>query len=220
MTNSNIVLIHAKAQKSRFLQINLLLSKNNTMACFSNIANLPDDCVSRILSLTSPEDACRMLAVSKEFRNPAESNVVWDKFLPSDCWHILSSRTCITPLKFSSKKELFFLLSNSILVDAGYKVCQSQFIPLLNTYINFLEKNRYKELIIIELLICSIDSCYLCVLQAFALEKSTGRKSYILSARELSILHSDVDSKWTWKSVQESRFLFWFFPTRCHYFFS
>ncbi|KAI3445400.1 hypothetical protein Pfo_002065 [Paulownia fortunei] len=132
------------------------------MASCSNIVGLPEDCVSRILSLTSPQDACKMLVVSREFRIPAESNVVWDKFLPSDCWRIVSSRTCTTPLKFSSKKELFFLLSGSILIDGGYK--------------------------------------------AFALEKSSGRKSYILSARELSILHSDEDSNWTWKSIQGSRF--------------
>ncbi|KAG8369093.1 hypothetical protein BUALT_Bualt15G0114300 [Buddleja alternifolia] len=125
------------------------------MTCFWNISSrLPEDCVSRVLSLTSPKDACRMLVVSTEFRIPAESNVVWDKFVPSD---IVSSTT----LKFSSKKELFFILSNSILIDGGYK--------------------------------------------AFALEKSTGRKSYILSARNLSILHSD-DINWTWKCIKESRF--------------
>ncbi|KAH6772550.1 hypothetical protein C2S52_004650 [Perilla frutescens var. hirtella] len=127
------------------------------------LGNISEDCVSKILSLTSPQDACRFLAVSKEFRNPAESNVVWTKFLPSDCHHIVSSTTCVPPLMFSSKKELYFLLSDSILVDAGNK--------------------------------------------AFALEKSTGRKSYILSARELSILHiNDVGSNWTSKSIQESRF--------------
>ncbi|PIN02109.1 hypothetical protein CDL12_25378 [Handroanthus impetiginosus] len=128
----------------------------------SNITSLPEDCVSRILSLTSPQDVCRMSVVSKDFRIPVESNVVWDKFLPSDCWVIVSSTTCTNPVKFASKKELFFLLCNSILVDGGYK--------------------------------------------AFALEKSSGRKSYILSARELSILHGDVERNWTWKSIQESRF--------------
>ncbi|XP_057793334.1 F-box protein VBF-like [Salvia miltiorrhiza] len=131
-------------------------SDNIRMAC--SWRRLPEDCVSRILSATSPADACRVLAVSKEFRHPADSNVVWDKFLPADAHRIVSS----TPLNFSSTKELFFLLSNSILVDAGNK--------------------------------------------AFALERSTGRKSYILSARELSISDNDVDGNWTWKSIHESRF--------------
>lgn len=132
----------------------------------ASLLNISEDCVSKILSLTSPQDACRMLAVSKEFRNPAESNVVWTKFLPTDCHHIVSSafdadRSVYNPLiKFSSKKELYFLLSNYILVDGGSK--------------------------------------------AFALEKSTGRKLYILSARELSIL--DDGSNWRWTSMQESRF--------------
>lgn len=125
------------------------------MAC---LWRLPEDCVSRILSVTSPADACTMLAVSREFRRPADSNLVWNQFLPADSHQILISSS--TPsLKFSSTKELFFLLSNSILVDGGSK--------------------------------------------AFALERSTGRKSYILSARELSI---SENSSWSWKSMEESRF--------------
>ncbi|KAL8527876.1 hypothetical protein ACS0TY_005625 [Phlomoides rotata] len=124
------------------------------MACFPK---LPEECVSWILCQTSPKDVCRMLVVSKEFRNPAESDVVWHQFLPTDCSHINVSST------FSSKKELFFLLSHQyILIDAGYK--------------------------------------------AFKLEKSTGRKSYILSARDLSILHGDDETNWTWKCIQESTF--------------
>ncbi|XP_047956290.1 F-box protein VBF-like [Salvia hispanica] len=124
------------------------------MACLWR--QLPEDCVSRILSGTSPADVCRILTVSKEFRHPAESNLVWNQFLPSDIHTILPS-----PINFSSTKNLFFLLSQSILVDDGKK--------------------------------------------AFALEISTGRKSYILSAADLSIFHSN-NNNWTWKSIPESRF--------------
>ncbi|KAL1549752.1 F-box protein VBF-like [Salvia divinorum] len=122
------------------------------MACLWR--QLPEDCVSRILSGTSPADVCRILTVSKEFRLPAESNLVWNQFLPSDIHTILP-----LPFNFSSTKDLFFLLSRSILVDDGKK--------------------------------------------AFALERSTGRKSYILSAADLSIFHN---SNWSWKSIPESRF--------------
>ena len=81
---------------------------------------LPEDCVSKICSLTSPQDACRLSLVSRAFRSAAESDIVWDKFLPSDYFDVLA-RTLI-PLNFSSKKELFNILCNSILLDGGEKV--------------------------------------------------------------------------------------------------
>lgn len=121
---------------------------------------LPEDCVSTICSLTSPEDACRLSMVSSSFRSAAESDLVWERFLPSDYRDILA-RT-LEPLKFSSKKELFLLFSDSILLDGGK--------------------------------------------QSFALEKSSGRKSFTLSARELSILHGNEPNHWCWKSLTESRF--------------
>lgn len=132
------------------------------MACdSSSISRLPEDCLSRILSLTSPKDSCKMLAVSKHFRAPAESNLVWDRFLPTDYAQILPSN-CSPPLDFQSKKELFLALSDYVLVDDGKK--------------------------------------------AFGVEKSSGRKCYIVSARELSILSNGIDNIWSWKSIPESRF--------------
>ncbi|CDP17217.1 unnamed protein product [Coffea canephora] len=121
---------------------------------------LPEDCASTICSLTSPEDACRLSMVSSSFRSAAGSDLVWERFLPSDYRDILA-RT-LKPLKFSSKKELFFLFSESILLDGGK--------------------------------------------QSFALEKSSGRKSFTLSARGLSILHGNESNHWCWKSLTESRF--------------
>ena len=81
---------------------------------------LPEDCASTICSLTSPEDACRLSMVSSSFRSAAGSDLVWERFLPSDYRDILA-RT-LKPLKFSSKKELFFLFSESILLDGGKQV--------------------------------------------------------------------------------------------------
>ncbi|KAA8536793.1 hypothetical protein F0562_029271 [Nyssa sinensis] len=121
---------------------------------------LPEGCVSTILSLTSPPEACRSSLVSSIFRSAADSDVVWERFLPSDYRDIVSRS--VTPLKFSSKQELFLSLCNPILIDAGNK--------------------------------------------SFALEKSSGKISYILSARELSITWSDEPSHWSWKYLPESRF--------------
>ncbi|KAF3454556.1 hypothetical protein FNV43_RR05004 [Rhamnella rubrinervis] len=121
---------------------------------------LPEDVVSMILSLTTPLDACTCSAVSTTFRSVAESDVIWERFLPSDYRHLLS--TFHLPFKFSTKKELFFHLCSSLLIDGGRK--------------------------------------------SFKIEKWSGRKSYLLSARELSIAWSHDPMYWCWKRIPESRF--------------
>lgn len=42
--------------------------------------------------------------------------------------------------------------------------------------------------------------------QSFALDKLTGKKSYVMSAKELSILYGDEPTHWNWKAIPESRF--------------
>ncbi|OIS97746.1 PREDICTED: F-box protein PP2-B15-like [Nicotiana attenuata] len=121
---------------------------------------LPEDIISSILSLTSPKDTFSFSLVSSSLRSVAASDFLWQTFLPSDYKHIIDKS--VTPLKYSSKKELFVRLCNSILIDGGNK--------------------------------------------SFALEKSSGKKSYIISAKELSILYGEEPDHWTWKSVPDSRF--------------
>jgi hypothetical protein len=81
---------------------------------------LPEGCVSTILSFTSPQDACKSSLVSTIFQAAADSDVVWERFLPTDYQDIVSRS--MVPFKFSSKKELFLLLCSSLLVDGGRKV--------------------------------------------------------------------------------------------------
>ncbi|XP_021282280.1 F-box protein PP2-B15-like [Herrania umbratica] len=121
---------------------------------------LPESCVAVILSLTSPADACKSSLVSSTFQSASESDSVWERFLPSDCGEIVSKAS--HTLEFSSKKELYLLLCNPILVADGK--------------------------------------------MSFKLERSTGKISYILSARELSITWSNDPMYWVWKSIPESRF--------------
>nr|GMC95151.1 F-box protein PP2-B15-like [Ipomoea batatas] len=121
---------------------------------------LPEDCISCILCRTSPLDAFHLSLVSSTFRSAAGADSVWEGFLPSDYAQIVAKSTL--PLKFSSKKDLFLQLCNSILIDDGNK--------------------------------------------SFALEKSTGLKSYMLSARELSIRYGYAPDHWAWKYTPESRF--------------
>ncbi|XP_074359469.1 F-box protein VBF-like [Apium graveolens] len=129
------------------------------MASKLSFSMLPEDCISNIISFTSPADACK--AVSSTFTLAAKSDLVWDKFLPSDYLDIV--HRSVIPLDSSSRRKLFFRLSHSTIIDGGTK--------------------------------------------SFSLDKLSGKKSYIISARELSIFGSNDPTCWTWKPNHESRFL-------------
>ncbi|KAK7852150.1 f-box protein pp2-b15 [Quercus suber] len=81
---------------------------------------LPGDSVSKILSFTSPTDAFRSSMVSSIFHLAAESNVVWEMFLPTDYKDIVSR--LITHLTFTTKNKLFVCLCNPVLIDGNRKV--------------------------------------------------------------------------------------------------
>ncbi|XP_019054130.1 PREDICTED: F-box protein PP2-B10-like isoform X2 [Nelumbo nucifera] len=85
-----------------------------------NFSVLPEGCISNIISLTSPRDACRLSAVSSVFRSAVDSDSVWERFLPSDYQEILSRS--VSPIAFSSKKDLYFYLTDHpIIIDGGNK---------------------------------------------------------------------------------------------------
>ncbi|KAG4983394.1 hypothetical protein AAZX31_10G141400 [Glycine max] len=124
---------------------------------------LPEDCVSKILSYTSPPDACRFSMVSSTLRSSADSDLLWRTFFPSDYSDIVSR--ALNPLSLnssSSYKHLFYALCHPLLLDGGN--------------------------------------------MSFKLDKSSGKKSYILSARQLSITWSNDPLYWSWRPVPESRF--------------
>ncbi|KAJ0741535.1 putative phloem protein [Helianthus annuus] len=126
----------------------------------ARLSMLPEDCISTVLSLTSPSDASRFMLVSSSLRSAAESDIVWDRFMPSDLPRILSRSH--TQLNVSSKKELFFQLCSCIPMDGGIK--------------------------------------------SFSLDKVSGRKCWILSARALSISLSNEPNHWTWTANSTSIF--------------
>ncbi|RZS29343.1 hypothetical protein BHM03_00063062 [Ensete ventricosum] len=107
---------------------------------------LPEGCVAHAIALTSPRDACRFSAVSSCFRSAAAYDTVWDRFLPSDYRSILSR--AVRPVVCSSKRDLFFRLCDSLLIDAG-KMCASLFSPtlllLLLLHVSFLVRARFSE---------------------------------------------------------------------------
>ncbi|KAF8388370.1 hypothetical protein HHK36_027036 [Tetracentron sinense] len=114
-----------------------------------SLKGIPEGCKSKILSFTSPRDVCRSSLVSSNFRSAGESDIIWEKFLPSDYQDIISSSVSPSPVVFCSKKDLYFRLCDSpILIDGGNK--------------------------------------------SFALDKLSGKKCYMVGARELSIAFGDT----------------------------
>ncbi|XP_009412445.2 F-box protein PP2-B10 [Musa acuminata AAA Group] len=81
------------------------------------LARLPEECVALVLSHTSPRDSCRSALVSSAFLSAANSDVLWERFLPSDYADILSR--AVHPVEYSSKKQLYIRLCDSILLDDG-----------------------------------------------------------------------------------------------------
>ncbi|CAJ1960763.1 unnamed protein product [Sphenostylis stenocarpa] len=82
---------------------------------------LPYDCFAHILSFTSPQDACRSSLVSSIVQSMADSDTVWEKFLPFNYQEIVS-RLVSPSLPCSSNKELFLLLCNPRPIDDGNKM--------------------------------------------------------------------------------------------------
>ncbi|PUZ50092.1 hypothetical protein GQ55_6G031900 [Panicum hallii var. hallii] len=50
----------------------------------TQLGDLPADCLAQAIALTSPRDASRCAAVSPTFRAAADSDHVWQRFIPSD----------------------------------------------------------------------------------------------------------------------------------------
>ncbi|XP_058182241.1 putative F-box protein PP2-B12 [Rhododendron vialii] len=83
-----------------------------------NFSALPEGCISQILSMASPRDACRSSAISPLFKSAADSDGVWEKFLPSNYRQIISRS--VSPVVFPTKKHLYLSLCDSpLLLDGG-----------------------------------------------------------------------------------------------------
>lgn len=84
----------------------------------SSFDSLPEDCISNIISFTSPRDACVVASVSKTFKSAAKSDIVWEKFLPPDYPSLIPQSRV-----FLSKKDLYFTLCDDpVLIEDGKKV--------------------------------------------------------------------------------------------------
>ncbi|XP_074362035.1 putative F-box protein PP2-B12 [Apium graveolens] len=93
--------------------------------------HLKENCLSLILSFTSPRDTCRVSDVSTELRSASDSDELWNTFLPPDINQIL--RRSISTLTYTSKKQLYFLLCDSaILLEDGNVVTFSEEVAVLD----------------------------------------------------------------------------------------
>ncbi|KAK8709449.1 hypothetical protein V6N13_060464 [Hibiscus sabdariffa] len=78
---------------------------------------LPEECLCLIISLTSPAEACRSALVCPALRSAADSDAVWEKFLPCDYKSIILETSLSATLVSMGKKELYFrLFSHPILI--------------------------------------------------------------------------------------------------------
>lgn len=87
-------------------------------------AYLPEECIASILSFTTPRDACRSSLVSTMFKSAADSDAVWERFLPPEYKTLMSLLPPADSFSCSSMKELYLGLSGygPILIENGRKV--------------------------------------------------------------------------------------------------
>lgn len=85
---------------------------------------LPEGCIVDTVSLTTPVDACQLALVASSFRLIADSDAVWERFLPSE-YQLFVSRAMTQRghnrdlLSNSSKKELYQYICDHPLLIAG-----------------------------------------------------------------------------------------------------
>lgn len=85
-----------------------------------NLPELPESCIAAILSFTTPRDVCRLSAVSTLFRSAANDDSIWSKFIPQQSYQILPR--AVTPVAYASRRELYFRLCDSVLIDGGTQI--------------------------------------------------------------------------------------------------
>ncbi|KNA14665.1 hypothetical protein SOVF_105330 [Spinacia oleracea] len=89
---------------------------------------LPVECIATIISLTNPRDACCFASISRTFNSAANSDLVWDRFLPSDYRNILAQfdggdhhQSLLD--SSTSKKHLYMnLVDTPLLIDGGMMI--------------------------------------------------------------------------------------------------
>ncbi|KAK0581587.1 hypothetical protein LWI29_015502 [Acer saccharum] len=87
----------------------------SALVVMSGILALPEGCIAAVISFTSPRDACHLACVSTTFRSAADSDVVWDCFLPPEYSSSSYSSSSTTTWSALSKKELYFRTCHNLI---------------------------------------------------------------------------------------------------------
>ncbi|PUZ78183.1 hypothetical protein GQ55_1G432400 [Panicum hallii var. hallii] len=85
------------------------------------IARLPEELLSAVLALTTPRDACRAAAVSRDFLAAADSDAVWSRFQPRDL-PPLADGELSGPAPPSTKGKFLRLCDRPVLLADGLMV--------------------------------------------------------------------------------------------------
>ncbi|GLJ25659.1 hypothetical protein SUGI_0491490 [Cryptomeria japonica] len=83
------------------------------------LADLQENCLTRVLEFTTPKDVCRLSVFCHTLESAANSNCVWEKMVPSHYRDLLARAN--RPLQYNSKKELYFKLCEQVSIDNGTK---------------------------------------------------------------------------------------------------
>ena len=144
----------------------------------TRLCDLPEACVAHVIALTSPRDACRCADVSPCFRDAAESDVGWARFLPPHY------RANLTLHEAPARR---FSLSRSGSTAGAASAASSK-------------KEAFLGLTDAAVL---VDGCGMAVWLA----RGSGAKCVALSARRLSLPWEDGEFSWRWTPHRLSRYV-------------
>jgi hypothetical protein len=148
----------------------------STVAC--EIVRLPQELLMKVLSHITPQDAARAAAVSQAFRAILDSDAFWTRFVTSVHNLLLFHYNGQT----LSQKEMFLCLSDRPILSVTRRMVWSS--PTMEIRACFL----------FDALLLLIDCC----VQSMWLDRQTGAKCYMLSARALNIAWSRKPQHWRW----------------------
>ncbi|CAO2205726.1 unnamed protein product [Urochloa humidicola] len=88
------------------------------MAAATQLGDLPEECLAQAIALTSPRDASRCAAASPTFRAAADSDHVWQRFIPAD-GHFLPLLFPPAEKQKRRKKDAYLGLCDAAAVAGG-----------------------------------------------------------------------------------------------------
>ncbi|KAM0828787.1 hypothetical protein ACQ4PT_067318 [Festuca glaucescens] len=167
-----------------------------TAACW--IERLPEELLAAVISLTSPPDACRVAAVSQAFLAAADSDAAWCRFLPRDLPRFVNAyeRSFVA---LPSCKARFLHLSDDPALLLGRVTVRYAQSPAVRPSPSPWQAAILLTQIIPLLLLRRNNQCVCSwLMQRMWLDKATGGKCYMLSARALDISWGDAPNRWRW----------------------